>query len=174
MQVRQGFIYDEDQKAVAKAIRDRIAQVVLNRRNIKREAFGEEKKEKEKLEGEEQIIKAEGEDSDKEQQQSTEAEKEKEDKEDKDSGDEPEAAADIPVNIQSTFAGKYVIDHTLQRLEGIAEGSNSPHGTIDERPVTVPQDSAIEKVRVFFIFLYFVFRMGECFHSLNLEKVKLK
>lgn len=77
MQVRQGFIYDEDQKAVAKAIRDRIAQVVLNRRNIKREAFGEEKKEKEKLEGEEQIIKAEGEDSDKEQQQSTEAEKEK-------------------------------------------------------------------------------------------------
>ena len=149
MQVRQGFIYDEDQKAVTKAIRDRIAQVMLNRRSIKREAFGEEKKEKEKLESEEQVIKAEGEDSDKEQQ-STEAEKEKEDREDKDSGDEPETAPDTPVNIQSTFAGNHVIDHTLQRLEGIAECSNSPHGTIDEQSVPVPQDGAVEKVRAFF------------------------
>ena len=97
-----------------------------------------------------------GEDSDKEQQ-STEVEKKKEDREDKDNGDEPETAADTPVNIQSTFAGNHVIDHTLQRLEGIAYCSNSPQGTIDEQSVPVPQDGAVEKVRTFFILLHCIF-----------------
>ena len=89
LQVRQGFIYDEDQKAVTKSIRDRIAQVILNRRSIKREISGEEKKEKEKLDSEEQAVKPEGEDSDKEQH-SAEPEKEKEDKDEKNSLEEPD------------------------------------------------------------------------------------
>ena len=150
MQVRGGFIYDEDQKAVTKSIRDRIAQVMLNQRNVKREACGEEKKEKEKLENEEQAIKIEGEDSDKEQQPA-ETEKEKEDKEDKESTDEPETVApDAPVNRNNSFGGKRVIDHDMERLEGIAESSNSPHGTItDEHAVDVSHDIAAEKVRMF-------------------------
>lgn len=158
LQVRQGFIYDEDQKAVSKSIRDRISQVMLNRRNAKREASGEEKKEKEKLDSDEQAIKAEGEDSDKEQP-SAETEKEREDREEKDSsegGDEPEAAVDVPVNIQGSGV-KRVIDPTVQRLEGIAECSNSPHGTIDERTVPVSQDTASEKVSAKLVFIIFPF-----------------
>ena len=107
LQVRQGFIYDEDQKAVTKSIRHRIAQVMLNRRSIKREISGEEKKEKEKLDSEEQAVKPEGEDSDKEQH-SAEPEKEKEDKEEKNSVEEPEpaTAADASVNVQSGLPAK--------------------------------------------------------------------
>ena len=156
-QVRQGFIYDEDQKAVTKSIRDRIAQVMLNRRNVKRELSGEEKKEKEKLDNEEQAVKAEGEDSDKEQQ-SAETEKEKEDKEEKESGDEPETIpADASINTPSGLGVKHVIDPTLKKLEGIAEGSNSPHGTIDEQMVPVSQDAAAaEKVSIYFAFFCLV------------------
>lgn len=144
--VRGGFIYDEDQKAVTKSIRDRVAQVMLNRRNVKREASGEEKKEKEKQENEEQAIKTEGEDSDKEQQPA-ETEKEKEEKEDKESTDEPETVApDAPVERKNSFGGKHVIDQSMERLEGIAE-SNSPHGTItDEHALPVSHDIAAEKV----------------------------
>lgn len=153
LQVRQGFIYDEDQKAVTKSIRDRISQVMLNRRSVKRELSGEEKREKEKMESDEQAVKAEGEDSDKEP--AAETGTEKEEKEEKDIGDEPEAAPDASVNSMSSFGGKRVIDPTLQRLEGIAECSNSPHGTIDERTVPASQDAAAEKVRMFEILLLF-------------------
>lgn len=165
MQVRGGFIYDEDQKAVTKSIRDRVAQVMLNRRNVKREASGEEKKEKEKQENEEQAIKTEGEDSDKEQQPA-ETEKEKEEKEDKESTDEPETVApDTPVERKNSFGGKHVIDQSMERLEGIAE-SNSPHGTItDEHALPVSHDIAAEKVRMFsFLQLFNLLRVG-CVHS---------
>ena len=145
-QVRQGFIYDEDQKAVTKSIRDRISQVKLNRRNVKREA-GEDKKEKDKPDNDEQAIKTEGDDSDKEQH-SPETDKEKEDREEKDCNEEPESPAAISVNIQSSFSsGRRIIDPMVQRLEGIAECGNSPHATIDDRIITVPQDTT-EKVGV--------------------------
>ncbi len=66
-QVRQGFVFDKDKKAVTKAIRECIAQVLL-KRNAKDEPSGEDKKEKEKQDDDdEQAIKTETEDSDKEQ-----------------------------------------------------------------------------------------------------------
>ncbi|KAL9963881.1 hypothetical protein ACROYT_G027434 [Oculina patagonica] len=65
--VRQGFVFDKDKKAVTKAIRECIAQVLL-KRNAKDEPSGEDKKEKEKQDDDdEQAIKTEREDSDKEQ-----------------------------------------------------------------------------------------------------------
>lgn len=144
-QVRQGFIYDEDQKAVTKAIRDRIAQVMLNRRNAKREASGEDKKEKEKHDIDEQVTKTEGEDSDKEQQ-SPELDKEKDDQEEMDYNEEPESSAPIAINIQNSFsAGRRIIDPLMERLEGIEECGSSPHATIDESTVPAPQGTA-EKV----------------------------
>lgn len=146
-QVRQGFIYDEDQKAVTKSIRDRIAQVMLNQRNTKREASGEDKKEKEKQDYDEQAIKTEGEDSDKEQQ-AVESDKEKDDREEMDYSEEPESSDATPVNKQNSFSGgRRIIDHTVQRLEGISECGSSPHATIDERTVPALQDTT-EKVRL--------------------------
>ena len=144
-QVRQGFIYDEDQKAVTKSIRDRIAQVMLNRRNAKREASGEDKKEKEKQDIDEQVTKTEGEDSNKEQQP-PELDKEKDDQEEMDYSEEPESPAEISMNTQNSFSGgRRIIDPLMQRLEGIAECGSSPHATIDESTVPVPQDTT-EKV----------------------------
>ena len=151
-QVRQGFIYDEDQKAVTKSIRDRISQVMLNRRNIKRELSGEEKKEKEKMEGDEQAIKTEWDDNDKEASPLTsEAAKEKEDKEDKEGITDLDLSADAPLTSQNTLEGKSVIDHTMSRLEGIAECSHSPHESIDVQVVPVTQQiiETTEKVRLF-------------------------
>lgn len=146
-QVRQGFIYDEDQKAVTKSIRDRIAQVMLNRRNAKREASGEDRKEKEKQDIDEQVTKTEGEDSDKESQ-SPELDKDKDDQEEMDYSEEPESSAAIAINIQNSFSGgRRVIDPMMQRLEGIAECGSSPHATIDESTVPAPQDT-VEKVGV--------------------------
>lgn len=141
--VRQGFIYDEDQKAVTKSIRDRIAQVLMNRRNVKREPSGEEKKEKDKLESDEQAIKTEWDDTEKDAPTVTnELEKQKEDKEDKESAPEVELLVEDPVHSQSTVEGKSVLDDTQSRLEGIAEVSHSPHGTIDEQDVAASQDTA--------------------------------
>ena len=146
-QVRQGFIYDEDQKAVTKSIRDRISQVMLNRRNAKREASGEDKKEKEKQDIDEQVTRTEGEDSDKEQQ-SAELDKEKDDQEEMEYSEEPESSTPIAINIQNGFSGgRRIIDPLMQRLEGIAECGSSPHATIDESTIPVPQDTA-EKVWV--------------------------
>ena len=147
-QVRQGFIYDEDQKAVTKSIRDRIAQVMLNRRNAKREASGEDKKEKERQDIDEQVTKTEGEDSDKEQQ-AAELDKEKDDQDEMECSEEPESSAAIAINIQNSFSGgRRVIDPLMQRLEGIAECGSSPHATIDESTVPALQDTA-EKVWLF-------------------------
>ena len=149
-QVRQGFIYDEDQKAVTKSIRDRISQVMLNRRNIKRELSGEERKEKEKMESDEQAIKTEWDENDKEASPLTsEAAKEKEDKEDKERITDLDSSADAPLTSQNILEGKSVIDHTMSRLEGIEECSHSPHGTIDVLVVPVTQSmDATEKVRL--------------------------
>ena len=116
---------------------------MLNRRNAKREATGEDKKEKERQD-DEQTIKTEGDDSDKEQQ-SPETEKEKEDHEEKDYSEEPESSDTVSVR-KSSF-GRRIIDPLVPRLEGIAECGSSPHGTIDERTVTASQD-VCEKVIV--------------------------
>ena len=60
----------------------RISQVMLNRRNIKRELSGEERKEKEEMESDEQAIKSIWDENDKEASPLTsEAAKEKEEKE---------------------------------------------------------------------------------------------
>lgn len=147
LQVRQGFIYDEDQKAVTKSIRDRIAQVMLNRRNVKRESLGEDKREKERQD-DEHPMKTEGDDSDKEQQSpETEMEKEKEkdqeDHEEKDYKEEPESSAEV--SVRKSSLGRRVIDPLVERLEGIAECGSSPHGTIDEHTITTGQDIS-EKV----------------------------
>ena len=150
MQVRQGFIYDEDQKAVTKSIRDRISQVLMNRRNVKREYPGEEKKEKERLDSDEQVIKTEWDDTDKEASMVTnEAEKEKEDKEDKESVTELESTGEALWSSQNNLEGQNVIDNTQSKLEEIAECSHSPQGTIDEEVSSVSQDIATtEKVRL--------------------------
>ena len=153
LQVRQGFIYDEDQKAVTKSIRDRIAQVMLNQRNAKREASGEDKKEKEKQDSDEQSIKTEGEDSDKEQQ-APESDKEKDDREEIDYSEELESSDAIEVHIQNSFSSaKRIIDRTVQRLEGIAECGSSPHATMDERTVPAFQETT-EKVGFEFFYFY--------------------
>lgn len=144
-QVRQGFIYDEDQKTVTKSIRDRIAQVMLNQRGAKREVSGEDKKEKEKQDYDEQAIKVEGEDSDKEHQA---PESDKDEREEMEYSEEPESSAAIPVSEQNSFTGgRRVIDPLIQRLEGIAECGGSPHATIDDRTILTVQD-ATEKVRL--------------------------
>ena len=131
-QLRQGVIYDENQKSVTKSFRDRISQVMLNHRNIKRELSGEERKEKEKMESDEQAIKSNWDENDKEASPLTsEAAKEKEEKENKERITDLDSSADAPLTSHNSLEGKSVIDHAMSRLEGIEEFSHSPHGTID-------------------------------------------
>ena len=115
-QLRQGVIYDENQKSVTKSIRDRISQVMLNRRNIKRELSGEERKEKEKMESDEQGIKSKWDENDKEASPlTTEAAKEKEEKENKERITDLDSSADAPLTSQDSLEGKSVADHAMSR-----------------------------------------------------------
>jgi len=122
---------------------------MLNRRNAKREASGEDKKEKsEKQDMDEQVTKTEGEDSDKEQQ-SAELDKEKDEQEEMEYSEEPESMTPIAINIQNSFSGgRRIIDPLMQRLEGIAECGSSPHATIDESTMPAPPQDTAEKVWV--------------------------
>lgn len=63
---------------------------------------------------------------------------------------EPATAPDASVNVQSGLPVKRVIDSTLERLEGIAESHDSPHGTIDERVLPVNQDAVAITEKVSF------------------------
>ena len=150
-QLRQGVIYDENQKSVTKSIRDRISQVMLNCRNIKREPSGEERKGKEKMESDEQAIKSKWDENDKEASPLTsEAAKEKEEKENKERITDLDSSADAALTSQNILEGKSVIDHAMSRLEGIEEFSHSPHGTVDAfvvEPVTQIMDT-FEKFRL--------------------------
>ena len=129
----------------------RISQVMLNRRNIKRELSGEERKENEKMESDEQAIKSKWDENDKKASPLTsEAAKEKDEKENKERITDLDSSADAPLTSQNILEGKSVIDHAMSRLEGIEEFSYSPHGTIDVlvvEPVTQIMNT-FEKVRL--------------------------
>ena len=104
------------------------------------------------MEGDEQAIKTEWDENDKEASPLTsEAAKEKEDKEDKEGITDLDLSADAPLTSQNTLEGKSVIDHTMSRLERIAECSHSPHESIDVQVVPVTQQiiETTEKVRLF-------------------------